>query len=101
MKHTKVIVHSAIASLLTVGALGLSELAVAADKPKPQGEKCAGIVKAGKNDCGTPVSACAGSAKADNEPEAWIFVPKGTCGKIAGSHLQTSEYAKHGGKLGK
>ena len=30
-------------------------------------EKCAGIVKAGKNDCGTSKNACAGQVKADND----------------------------------
>jgi uncharacterized membrane protein len=100
MQNTKTIVNSAVAGILALSVLGLSQQGAAAEK-RPQGEKCAGIVKAGKNDCGTAVSSCAGSAKADNEPEAWIFVPKGTCGKIAGSHLQTSEYAKHGGKSGK
>ena len=77
MKHTKAIVHSAIASLLTVGALGFSELAAAADKP--QGEKCYGLAKAGKNDCQTASSACAGTSKQDDNPTAFIYVPKGTC----------------------
>ncbi len=33
-------------------------------------EKCAGIVKAGKNDCGTSMSSCAGSIKTDRHAEA-------------------------------
>lgn len=61
-------------------------------------EKCAGIVKAGKNDCGTSVTSCAGSIKTDRHAEAWILVPKGTCERIAGGRLQTSADAKHGGK---
>ena len=39
-------------------------------------EKCAGIAKAGKNDCGTGKHACAGQAKADGGEE-WVYVPKG------------------------
>jgi len=52
-------------------------------------EKCAGIAKAGKNDCGTATSSCAGTAKKDNEANAWIYVPKGTCEKIAGGKVVT------------
>jgi uncharacterized membrane protein len=47
-------------------------------------EKCAGIVKAGMNDCGTKGHACAAQAKVDKDPSEWIKVPKGTCAKIAG-----------------
>lgn len=90
------IINSAIASLLALGAV-TSTHAVAASGNT---EKCAGVAKAGKNDCGTSVSSCAATAKADRDPEAWILVPKGTCEKIAGGHLQTSPDAKHGGKAG-
>ncbi len=47
-------------------------------------EKCAAIVKAGMNDCGTSEHSCAGQAKADNDPKEWIFVPNGTCKKLVG-----------------
>jgi len=40
------------------------------------------------NDCGTSLHACAGQATADNNAEEWIYVPAGTCGKIAGSSLK-------------
>jgi uncharacterized membrane protein len=97
MKATDLIIRSAFASLLTVGLAASAGQAVAA---QGDNEKCAGIVKAGKNDCGTSKSSCAATAKADNDPEAWILVPKGTCEKIAGGHLQTSEHAKPGGITG-
>ena len=51
------------------------------------GEKCFGVAKAGKNDCQTASSSCAGTAKTDNLGSAFIVVPKGTCGKIAGGSL--------------
>ena len=51
-------------------------------------EKCAGIVKTGMNDCGTSKHGCAGQAKTDADPEEWIYVPKGTCAKIAGATLK-------------
>jgi uncharacterized membrane protein len=89
------IIQTAFASLLVVGlAAGASQSFAA----KGDTEKCAGVVKAGKNDCGTSKNACAGQVKADNDAEAWISVPKGLCEKIVGGHLQTSADAKHGGK---
>jgi uncharacterized membrane protein len=91
------IINGAIASLLAFGVVGAASQAVAATANV---EKCAGVAKAGKNDCGTSVSSCAATAKADREAEAWVLVPKGTCEKIAGGHIQTSADAKPGGKSG-
>lgn len=85
------------AALGAVVALGLAA-SVPAQTPKGDFEKCAGITKAGKNDCGTSVSSCAGTAKVDRDPEAWVLVPKGLCEKIAGGKVQTSPHAKPGGK---
>ena len=90
------IIQGAIASLLAIGVATASTAAFAAG----DFEKCAGIAKAGKNDCGTSKSSCAATAKMDRDTEAWILVPKGTCHKIAGAHLQMSEFAKPGGKSG-
>ena len=53
----------------------------------PDKEKCYGVVRKGQNDCGTAVHGCGGKAKADNEPDEWIYVPKGLCEKLAGSSL--------------
>lgn len=47
-------------------------------------EKCYGIVKAGKNDCQTATSSCAGTSKKDAQADAWISVPAGVCAKIVG-----------------
>ena len=54
---------------------------------KPGFEKCAGIAKAGMNDCGSNGHACAGQSTRDRDPNDWIYVPKGTCKKIAGGHV--------------
>lgn len=72
------------AALAGVVALGLGAVAQDASAAKEGFEKCAGVVKAGLNDCGTSSHACAGQAKVDNDPEEWIYVPAGTCAKIAG-----------------
>jgi uncharacterized membrane protein len=53
-------------------------------------EKCFGVSKAGKNDCQTASSSCAGTSKKDAQADAWISVPKGTCGKIIGGKLAAS-----------
>jgi len=95
MSTSSTVIRSALASLLALGVAAANTDAFAA---KGDTEKCAGIVKAGKNDCGTSVSSCAGTAKADNDKEAWILVPAGTCDKIAGGRVQVSEFAKPGGK---
>lgn len=68
-----------------VGAMALGPTA-RADQPPPV-EKCFGIAKAGKNDCQTASSSCAGSSKQDRQPDAWIYVPSGTCDKISGGSL--------------
>ena len=72
MNHSEQIIRSAIAGLLALGVSAASSQAIAA---AGDNEKCAGIVKAGKNDCGTSKSSCAGTAKADRDPEAWVYVP--------------------------
>ena len=48
-------------------------------------EKCYGVAKAGKNDCQTPVSSCAGTNKMDGNGQAFLLLPKGTCDKLAGA----------------
>ena len=81
MRNTKLIINSAIAGIIAMGALS----AVPAMAAKGDNEKCAGISKAGKNDCGTSKNSCAGQVKADGDKEAWIYLPKGTCEKIVGA----------------
>lgn len=86
MKHTT---PSLIATALTSVLFAASVSVQAAEKQ--QNEKCYGIVKAGKNDCQTAVSACAGTAKKDSQKDAWIYLPKGTCEKIVGASLKTGK----------
>jgi uncharacterized membrane protein len=50
-------------------------------------EQCAGVIKAGKNDCATSKNQCHGHVTVDGDPEAWIYLPKGTCSKIAGARV--------------
>lgn len=69
-------------------ALALSMVSGETFAGKPGHEKCAGIVKAGMNDCGTSSHSCSGQAKANNLKDEWIYVPAGTCKKIANSTLK-------------
>lgn len=80
----KTIVQSTVAALLATSVLGVTSAAVAEEKP----EKCYGIVKAGKNDCQTATSSCAGTSTTDAQADAWIYVPQGTCEKIVGGSLE-------------
>jgi uncharacterized membrane protein len=54
-------------------------------------EKCFGVAKAGKNDCQTDHSSCAGTSKKDGQKDAWISVPKGACEKIVGGSLTSAK----------
>ena len=85
---------SLLGAVLAAGLAAASGTALAA---KGDTEKCAGIVKAGQNDCGTSKSACAGTAKTDRDAEAWILVPKGTCARIAGGSVTDKPENQHGG----
>lgn len=57
-----------------------------APAPAFKAEKCFGIV-AGKNDCQTAASSCAGTSKKDAQADARAHVPAGTCAKIAGGTM--------------
>lgn len=73
------------AAILALSFAAASTVAVSGDdKEKMEMEKCAGIVKAGMNDCGANGHSCAGQAKTDSDAKEWIKLPKGTCEKITG-----------------
>lgn len=66
----------AIASALAA-ALGSIPSALAEKAPQ---EKCFGVALKGQNDCAAgPGTSCAGSSKVDYQPDAWKYVPKGSC----------------------
>lgn len=75
--------RGAVTSALLLSVAGIATTAYADDGK----EQCAGVIKAGKNDCATSMNACHGHVEVDSGPMAWIYVPKGTCDKIAGAHL--------------
>jgi uncharacterized membrane protein len=95
MKHSQTAIVSAIAGALALGAAAVSQAV-----HWPAVEQCAGIVKAGKNDCGSSYNSCGGKVKKDSDPHAWIQLPKGTCDKIVGAKITTDPNNKFGGKGG-
>jgi uncharacterized membrane protein len=87
MSASRIAIRSAVAGLFAAGLLTAGPSVLADDKDHTKDEKCAGVIKAGKNDCATSKNACHGHVKVDRDREAWIYVPKGTCDKIAGAHI--------------
>lgn len=89
MTKTNMLIATAVAGALGA-ALAAPVLAQSGPAPTPtyKAEKCYGIAKAGKNDCATSTSSCAGTSKRDQASDAWIYVPAGTCEKIVGGSMK-------------
>ena len=81
MQHSNSLLALAVTGMIAAGAAQAGD-----SKDK---EKCAGIVKAGLNDCSTSQHGCSGMAKTDNNPEEWIYLPAGTCKKITGGKVKS------------
>ena len=77
---TSLILAGAVAAAIATPMIGAAS---AADN-----EKCYGVAAAGQNDCQTANSSCAGTATKAGQPDAWIYVPAGTCIKINGGSLE-------------
>jgi len=88
MSNKKNLVKAALTSAMAIGLVTVSSAALAG---KPGMEKCMGISKAGKNDCGTSQHACAGMAKEDGNAEEWLYIPEGTCEKIPGGKIKPAK----------
>ncbi len=76
----------AITSVLALSGAAFATSAIAANDNADK-EQCAGIIKAGKNDCATVTNACHGHVEVDANPNAWIYVPKGTCERLVGGRV--------------
>ena len=87
MKTSQLLIGSAVIAALTM-PLGSGAQARPAPKPKFDAEKCYGVAKAGKNDCQTATHSCAGTSTTDADASSWIYLPTGTCEKLAGGSLQ-------------
>lgn len=72
-----------------IAAVALPTISYAAPSPVPaySSEKCYGVAAPGANDCGTQTHSCAGTATKANDAASWVYMPTGTCKKIAGGSL--------------
>jgi uncharacterized membrane protein len=85
--NKRYIVASALAAAIAAPAL-MTAQGGPAPTPAFKAEKCYGIAKAGKNDCAaTGSNSCAGTAKVNADPRAWIYVPAGYCDRIVNGSL--------------
>ena len=82
--NSDLILKAAITAVVALSGLIVTSTSLAANEGK---EQCAGIAKAGQNDCATSTNACHGHATADQSAEAWIYLPKGTCERIIGGRV--------------
>ncbi|MCW7554886.1 DUF2282 domain-containing protein [Endozoicomonas gorgoniicola] len=84
-KATNIALATAVTSLVALAGTALTTSNVlAAEK-----EKCYGVAKAGKNDCATKTTSCAGSSKTDSQKDAFLMVPKGLCDRLTGGSIQS------------
>jgi uncharacterized membrane protein len=74
----------ALAAALPALLAGAAHAQVHPEKPTFAYEKCYGVARAGHNDCFTRSNSCAGTTTVDGEPQAWVYVPAGTCERIVG-----------------
>jgi uncharacterized membrane protein len=84
MSKQSSLLQLAISGVLALAGTAYASSAAAAADDK---EQCAGIAKAGKNDCATSANACHGHVTTDGNSEAWIYLPKGTCERIVGGRV--------------
>ncbi len=94
--NRRTVIKSTMAGILAIGSSMAVQNAMAVPDAPANWEKCAGVSKAGKNDCGALDGShkCAGQAKEDNMATEWIYVPEGTCTKIAGGVVKAVKPAK-------
>ncbi len=93
MNKSNTLLTATVASLIS---FGLSSAANAVPAQPESWEKCAGIAKAGKNDCGALDGShgCSGQAATDNLDSEWVYVPQGSCEKITGGIIAAVKPAK-------
>ncbi|MEK7758218.1 MAG: DUF2282 domain-containing protein [Pseudomonadota bacterium] len=94
MQKTRYVITTAIAALTSGGLLASTAAQAAGAVVCAEQERCYGIARASKNDCATSTSACSGSSKQDSQKDAWVYVPKGMCLKVAGGTLALPDAKK-------
>ena len=84
IEHSQKTLGAAFASSILAAALIAVPTVATAGSSADSKERCADVVKGGKNSCAVKSLgiSCQGSASEDNTAGAWIKVPAGTCGNI-------------------
>ena len=78
------LITSAISLVLLTGS---STIQAAGHEKQTTLIKCAGVVKAGLNDCASAEHACAGLNTDDGYESDWLWLPEGTCSKIVKAQI--------------
>ena len=90
--------HATLLASTLAGMMALSVTAQAVPDAPTEWEKCGGISKGGKNDCGAKDGShdCSGKSKADvdNADGEWVYLPKGVCENITGGIVLGTKKAK-------
>ena len=89
---SKKVIKSVVAGVAAIGMSMVALQALAQDDTEMMGmgmqlDKCYGVAKAGMNDCAGGLTGCAGKSQTDNDPTAYVMVPKGTCDKLVNGKL--------------
>lgn len=91
MKKTPIIIGASLVAFIAGASIVATSSNANDQMMKKAGsatmEKCAGIVKAGKNDCAANGHSCAGMAKKDADKNEWVKVPAGTCNKLVNGRV--------------
>lgn len=91
VKGQKSAIKLTAATLLASSTMLAAGSALAATGPKLV--RCFGVNAAYRNDCKTATGSCAGTDPKARDPNAFILVPQGVCGMIAGGTTRPSPIA--------
>ena len=91
MKKSNRILSGAVAGVISLGLVGLGQAAWADNANMGKMEKCFGVNAAHKNDCATPGHSCAGQDSKARDPNAFVLMPAGLCGKIDGGKTMAAK----------
>lgn len=88
-RHIAQAVAILLASSVTAGCAAQVAAAKRAEAIKRGApEMCYAVARGGRNDCRTAAHVCAGWAHKDADPGAFVYLPAGTCERIAGGRLE-------------
>ncbi len=80
--NRRLLATSTLAAAVTLALASQTMPLRAADEPAM--EKCYGVNAKGKNDCAAGANSCAGESTRDRDTQSYVYLPAGTCSKIAG-----------------